>query len=91
MSEKRDNKIFKPEHVAIFNVIQREKLSDLRKSNMLAKRLLVLLVLIVIALMFTPWRQTATGYGKVSTLTPDDRPQQINGMCKMDNLLKKAI
>ena len=80
MSEKRDNKIFKPEHVAIFNVIQREKLSDLRKSNMLAKRLLVLLVLIVIALMFTPWRQTATGYGKVSTLTPDDRPQQINAL-----------
>jgi multidrug resistance efflux pump len=80
MANKLERNIFKPEHVAAFDVIKKQKLSDLRKSNLLAKRLLILLVLIVVALMFTPWRQTATGYGRVSTLTPDDRPQHINAL-----------
>ncbi len=72
--------VFKQQHVDMFNVIATQKLANLNKSNLLAKWLFFALIMIIIALMFTPWRQTSSGYGKVSTLVPDDRPQHLNAL-----------
>ena len=40
-------------------------------------RFLVTFSLILLIVLFLPWTQTITGYGQVTTLKPDQRPQTI--------------
>jgi adhesin transport system membrane fusion protein len=42
--------------------------------------ILSILILFLIILMFLPWTQTIKGSGKVTTLKPNQRPQQINSI-----------
>ncbi|HEX9000772.1 MAG TPA: biotin/lipoyl-binding protein, partial [Blastocatellia bacterium] len=39
--------------------------------------LLLLLLVVVICLLFVPWQQSVTGYGRVIVFSPMDRPQSI--------------
>jgi RND family efflux transporter MFP subunit len=38
------------------------------------------MILMILALIFVPWVQTAYGYGYVTALNPQDRPQPINAL-----------
>ncbi|GAA4414214.1 biotin/lipoyl-binding protein [Nibrella viscosa] len=51
-------------------------LPNLRAGRRLA-RVLVALMIILIIVLFVPWRQNVTGEGSVTALTPQDRPQTI--------------
>ncbi len=42
-----------------------------------ALAVLVLLVLLALCLIFVPWQQSVTGYGRVIVFSPMDRPQNI--------------
>jgi multidrug resistance efflux pump len=42
--------------------------------------LILLGILIAVAILFVPWRQTAQGGGQVISLDPDDRPQQVTSL-----------
>jgi membrane fusion protein, adhesin transport system len=39
--------------------------------------LLLLILLIVLCLIFVPWQQSVTGYGRIIVFTPMNRPQNI--------------
>lgn len=43
----------------------------------IAVALIVLALLLALALVFTPWQQSITGYGRVIVFSPMDRPQNI--------------
>jgi multidrug resistance efflux pump len=85
----QENVTFRADHLALFTVISDHGMSGLRKSYLLAKWLVMLLLLIVAALMMTPWIQTSSGYGRVSTLNPNDRPQQIHAL--VDGRIKEWL
>ncbi len=53
-----------------------------KDSNKETRKILILsiLILFLIILMFLPWTQTIKGSGKVTTLKPNQRPQQINSI-----------
>jgi multidrug efflux pump subunit AcrA (membrane-fusion protein) len=80
VSKVLDEDIFKSSHLQIFNVIEKERLIALSKSIKLTKLLAFLVLFIVVNLLFVPWQQTSSGYGVVSTLNPDDRPQQLSAL-----------
>lgn len=42
-----------------------------------AAAILVLIGLIVVSLIFVPWQQSVTGYGRIIVFSPMDRPQSI--------------
>jgi multidrug efflux pump subunit AcrA (membrane-fusion protein) len=42
--------------------------------------LILLGILLAVAILFVPWRQTAQGGGQVISLDPDDRPQQVTSL-----------
>jgi multidrug resistance efflux pump len=48
-----------------------------RNAQRLAKALLVLLVLAIIAMAFVPWQQSARGTGKVVAFIPQERQQTV--------------
>ncbi len=52
------------------------RLPNLRAGRLLGRWMLVLL-LVLFATLFLPWRQNINGEGKVTALTPQDRPQTI--------------
>jgi biotin carboxyl carrier protein len=79
-SKNLDDDIFSQAHLQYFTVIEKERLGALRKTKAFAKSLIILIILIVVGLLFIPWQQTSSGVGVVSTLNPDDRPQQINAL-----------
>jgi multidrug resistance efflux pump len=89
MGEHQQNISFRADHLALFTVIADDGMIGLRKSYLLAKWLLVLLLLIVVALMMVPWTQTSSGYGRVSTLSPNDRPQHIHAL--VDGRIKEWL
>lgn len=43
----------------------------------LAIGLLILLVVVILCLLYVPWQQSVTGYGRVIIFSPMDRPQSI--------------
>lgn len=47
------------------------------KMRVIATLIFLLFILIFIALMFLPWQQTVSGYGKAIALSPNDREQSI--------------
>jgi adhesin transport system membrane fusion protein len=53
-----------------------------KDSNKETRKIFILsiLILFLIILMFLPWTQTIKGSGKVTTLKPNQRPQQINSI-----------
>jgi membrane fusion protein, adhesin transport system len=50
----------------------------LTKGNVVFRRFLLILSLILIIILFMPWTQNIRAKGKVTTLTPDQRPQTIH-------------
>jgi len=48
-----------------------------RAFRPIAISLLVLVTLVVLSLVFVPWQQSVTGYGRVIVFSPMDRPQSI--------------
>jgi membrane fusion protein, adhesin transport system len=50
----------------------------LTKANVVFRRFLFVLSLILIIILFMPWTQNIRAKGKVTTLTPDQRPQTIH-------------
>jgi membrane fusion protein, adhesin transport system len=50
----------------------------LTKGNVVFRRFLFVLSLILIFILFMPWTQNIRAKGKVTTLTPDQRPQTIH-------------
>ncbi|REJ68242.1 MAG: HlyD family efflux transporter periplasmic adaptor subunit [Planctomycetota bacterium] len=53
-----------------------------RKAARLAKLLLVLLALSVVAMIFAPWQQSARGSGKVVAYVPQERQQTVTSPVK---------
>ncbi len=51
---------------------------SLAKSNVAFRRFLTVFFLILAIIMFLPWTQNISAKGKVTTLTPDQRPQTIH-------------
>jgi multidrug resistance efflux pump len=51
-----------------------------RSSRLLARLLVVLMVVTVVALTLTPWQQNIPGAGRVIALSPEERLQQIDAV-----------
>lgn len=51
---------------------------DISKSNIRFKRFLWILLILILLVLFLPWTQNIQAKGKVTTLTPDLRPQTIH-------------
>lgn len=49
-----------------------------KRSGKVFKKIALSTLLVLVVLMFVPWTQNIRSYGKVVTLTPDQRPQTIN-------------
>ncbi len=65
-------------NLTVFKTLADQKLP--RTANLIAKITLAGVVIMCIALWITPWVQTAPGYGKVSTINPQDRIQTISAL-----------
>jgi membrane fusion protein, adhesin transport system len=50
----------------------------LTKANVVFRRFLLILSLMLVIILFMPWTQNIRAKGKVTTLTPDQRPQTIH-------------
>jgi membrane fusion protein, adhesin transport system len=50
----------------------------LTKANVVFRRFLLVLSLMLVIILFMPWTQNIRAKGKVTTLTPDQRPQTIH-------------
>jgi membrane fusion protein, adhesin transport system len=51
---------------------------DLTKGNVIFRRFLFVLSVMLLIILFMPWTQNVRAKGKVTTLTPDQRPQTIH-------------
>jgi multidrug resistance efflux pump len=54
--------------------------------RLIAKLTLAVLSLSIVAMIFVPWQQTARGYGSVSALNPQERPQIVAS--RQDGIVK---
>ena len=50
------------------------------RAAVVIARLILLGILLVVAILFVPWQQTAQGAGQVTSLDPDDRPRQVSSL-----------
>lgn len=53
-------------------------LVESKVSGQVFKKIALSTLLVLLVLMFIPWTQNIRSYGKVVTLTPDQRPQTVN-------------
>jgi len=66
-----------PKHDAAPKLRSLELMKTPHAMRPLAIALLLLLLIIIICLIFVPWQQSVTGYGRVIIFSPMDRPQTI--------------
>ena len=57
-----------------------ELLSNSEWTSKKFQRLLLIIFILLFLVLFLPWTQNIQTLGKVSTLTPDERPQEIHSM-----------
>ncbi|MEY4012942.1 MAG: hypothetical protein RIT22_2066 [Bacteroidota bacterium] len=60
-----------------------------RPHYQILNKIIIYISLIGIVILFLPWTQNISGSGAVTTLKPDQRPQ--NGMSRKGTLLKRVI
>jgi len=62
------------------NITSIERLQVPRLDRIITRWIAIMVVLVFTVLAFTPWIQTAQGYGVVSTLDPQNRTQAISAL-----------
>lgn len=72
-----DNKISEKINTGLFTSFS--MLKEYKANKILSRILIISLILLVIT-MFLPWTQNIRSYGEVTTLKPDQRPQNIHSI-----------
>jgi multidrug resistance efflux pump len=72
-------------HTSVTSHVEKKGLSalqmvEMKKSSMVLRKLMISAFSVVFVLLFIPWTQNIRSYGSVTTLKPDQRPQQLHSV-----------